>query len=484
METPSGASEIPDVALVAVALRGCIGARDLDRTMVRAFIQIPGVCAFASLGSGGDDALAITPHLKNGDAIAQEMITRLMVRARTWRLEANDHICDLDEDSLRSGFPGNVDDECETGYQLLFLARRLSVGQKYVHEMRCALLVEKDSPFCNKKNFRSDSSLFVIAMMLDEAVRQRRAAFQAFPPALSAFYLRQAHVRRNKEVAIDPPWLRHDKGGDGIDTVTLSLDLRKSTQMMEKAVRPECFAKWLSAMVQVLRFIVHRHLGVFDKFTGDGVLAHFLVRDIQALTGENGRSAVRAAVCCADEMIEAIRTLLHAVQPFIRFDSGLFGAGVGIARDWAHWESDRNSQLIVVGTGVVDACRMSSGAKAGKILLTVNTFHNFMEDGSCSGLKWRQKDFVAKGYPEDHQYRVWALSRVHPLTTECEQWIEQTCKTALMQAFDEDKKGSFGFGGWAAVQRMRSLSAIGNNAILNDSQSQVQCGKDCGQHVI
>lgn len=439
MEMARHSCKVPDVAQVVVALRGCIGARDIDRTLLRELLAISAIRAFASLGNGDADALVFMPNSKNGDAIANKISSRLIDKAATWNLEANVHICDLDEGCISFGDADSEEEKC----QLLFLARRLSLGQKCVHEMRCVLLVEASSQFCDQDNFSTDSSAFVIAMMLDEAVRQRRTAFQAFPHALSAFYLRQAHIRLNKGTAIDPPWLRsHDPGESGIDTVTLSLDLRKSTQMMEKAVRPERFAKWLSAMVQVLRSIVHRHLGVFDKFTGDGVLAHFLVMDIKELPGEKARSAVRSAVCCADEMIEAIRILLQAVQPFIRFDSALFGAGVGIARDWAHWESDRNSQLIVVGTGVVDACRMSSGAKAGKIWLTVNTFHNFIKDVACSGLKWRQRDFVAKGYPEDHQYRVWALSRVHPLTPEREQWINETCKSALAQALGEEFDGN------------------------------------------
>ncbi|KAA0579641.1 adenylate/guanylate cyclase domain-containing protein [Azospirillum sp. B21] len=461
MMTLDGRSyEIPEVAQVAVELRGCIGEKDLDRALVSAFINIPGICAFACLGKDIDDALVIAPHIKDSDAVAEKMIHRLTMKAKTWSLKQNDHIYELDDGIFyHQDADCPQDEEKFEDFRILFIARLLSQGKNYRQEMRCALLVEKDSYFCDQSNFRSDSALFVIAMMLDEAVRRRRAALQAFPPVLSAFYLRQAHTRRNKGIALDPPWLRHDKGGDGIDTITISLDLRKSTQMMEKAVQPEYFAKWLSAMVQVLRSIVHRHLGVFDKFTGDGILAHFLVRDIRALSGEMPRSGVLAAVSCADEMIEATSILLHAVQPFIRFDSGLFGAGVGIARDWAHWENDRDNQLIVVGTGVVDACRMSSGAKAGRILMTVNTFHNFMDDGGCPGLKCRPKNFIAKGYPEDHQYRVWVLSRTHPLSTESSNWIEQTCTNALSLAYNEDGAEAPCSGALAAVRRMRSAVA-------------------------
>lgn len=269
----------------------------------------------------------------------------------------------------------------------------------------------------------------MMAIIIEESIRHGRSVFHGFPQPLSSYYFSQAHIR-DQSKRFFPPWLRKSSNGnvEAVETVTLTLDLRKSTFLMEKTVDPKRFADWLAAMVRVLRTIVHRHQGVFDKFTGDGIIAHFPVEDLRMVGCDN---ACVAAVCCADEMISAIDRLLLGLQPIIRFDSDVFSAGVGIASNRAQWQVDHGRQLIVVGTGVVDACRMSSEAPPRKILMGVNAYHAFKRSGGCPGMRQSLENFSAKGYPDENKLKVWHLERATPFAPHREQWLRDTCDNAL-----------------------------------------------------
>jgi adenylate cyclase len=55
----------------------------------------------------------------------------------------------------------------------------------------------------------------------------------------------------------------------------MAVDLRRSTELMLKSRRPELFAEFILYLAQQLRMIILNNYGIFDKFTGDGVLAFF-----------------------------------------------------------------------------------------------------------------------------------------------------------------------------------------------------------------
>src|ERR1019366_7896908 len=59
------------------------------------------------------------------------------------------------------------------------------------------------------------------------------------------------------------------------NTFVLSADLRRSTTLMLKARNPELFAMFLQDLCDRLYNALLENLGVFDKFTGDGILAFF-----------------------------------------------------------------------------------------------------------------------------------------------------------------------------------------------------------------
>ncbi len=55
----------------------------------------------------------------------------------------------------------------------------------------------------------------------------------------------------------------------------MSIDIRRSTDLMLKAREPRLFADFVTGLCSKLKNLIVNNYGVFDKFTGDGVLAFF-----------------------------------------------------------------------------------------------------------------------------------------------------------------------------------------------------------------
>ncbi|REK27046.1 MAG: adenylate/guanylate cyclase domain-containing protein [Planctomycetota bacterium] len=154
--------------------------------------------------------------------------------------------------------------------------------------------------------------------------------------------------------------LHQFKNEDPVRAYVVSIDIRKSTDLMLKATQPQRFAEFLLQIWDGFRKIICKNLGVFDKFTGDGVLAHFP----EFFSGPDAgyRAISSAAECHAlfDQQYCKNRDLFHTVL----LDTGL---GIGIDLGDVHLV-EVNEELTVVGRPVVYACRFSGGP-AGNTLL-------------------------------------------------------------------------------------------------------------------
>lgn len=139
----------------------------------------------------------------------------------------------------------------------------------------------------------------------------------------------------------------------------MSVDVRRSTSLMLKARRPELFAGFITTLGSVLRKTVLECQGVFDKFTGDGILAYF-PDFYSGLDG--GYYAIQAAERCHKAFSEHYREYRSAFSAIIK------DVGLGIGVDHGEVNLIRiGNELTVVGTPVVYACRMA-GAPAGVTL--------------------------------------------------------------------------------------------------------------------
>jgi class 3 adenylate cyclase len=156
----------------------------------------------------------------------------------------------------------------------------------------------------------------------------------------------------------------------------MSVDIRRSTELMLKARSPEQFAHFITTLCKDLEEIVKAHFGVFDKFTGDGILAFFP----DFFSGEDAAYQVIAA---ADDCHRLFRERYREFRS--SFTAVLTDVGLGIGIDYgpAHLVQMAGG-LTVVGAPVVYACRMA-GAPPGTTLLNQPGYEKVSErfSGHC-----------------------------------------------------------------------------------------------------
>lgn len=299
--------------------------------------------------------------------------------------------------------------------------------------------VDKAAPFSSEEIGFVQEVATSILPMFHEVVRQRMRRFSAFPNEISARYLQDAHACDGAKEKLCAPWER----GTPNRTATLSFDLRKSTVCMEQADSPKAFAEFLSLMTNVLTRITHQHGGVFDKFTGDGCLVHFLEAEqhffneatgngkVNLVTGD--AMIVNAALECAIDMQLASRWLLGKLRPNLRLDSKLYGAGIGIDISDTFWDVDRSSNPVVVGRGVVGACRLGSLAKKNEIYVTNVAYYCLPSEEQR---RFGKASITGKNMHADEKFEAW---RYRPGTNadmlSRQQEIDRTCDEVMKRGY-------------------------------------------------
>jgi class 3 adenylate cyclase len=247
--------------------------------------------------------------------------------------------------------------------------------------------------------FHAHSTVGLIYQVLLHRVRM----FSPFAPSASEAYWDDADARLAADVPrLVPPWAL----ARSISTATLSLDLRKSTFCMENAHPPSRFALWLDQLVQILTRVTHLHGGVFDKFTGDGALVHFLAANE---SDESVARAVDIAFECALSMHRAMRLHVDLLRTFLRFESDILGAAIGLDVAPTYWSLDHRNNPITVGRGVVNACRIGDKTEAGGTRVTNIAYQHLLR--TRGGGHFRKVPFVSKEVPADMKVKVWELPR-------------------------------------------------------------------------
>lgn len=136
----------------------------------------------------------------------------------------------------------------------------------------------------------------------------------------------------------------------------VSIDIRRSTELMLKARSAQAFSAFILGLCDRLKTIVGACHGVFDKFTGDGILAFF--PDFYS-----GPDAAYLALLAADRSHAAFNELYRQSRGV--FNSILKDTGLGIGIDYGQVHLVQMAGgLTVVGAPVVYACRFG-GAPPG-----------------------------------------------------------------------------------------------------------------------
>jgi class 3 adenylate cyclase len=176
------------------------------------------------------------------------------------------------------------------------------------------------------------------------------------------FRVNEAARKRLQE---DEEFEKEFEGKTDHQTVILSIDIRRSTELMLKARHPKYYASFIVGLCEKLREIILENYGIFDKFTGDGILSIF--PDFYS-----GDDAVYWAIRAADECHDCFSE--YYKENRMCFNTILKDTGLGIGIDFGPAYLDNVPDgLTAIGEPVVYACRFSGG-ESGKTLLNQRAF--------------------------------------------------------------------------------------------------------------
>ena len=149
-----------------------------------------------------------------------------------------------------------------------------------------------------------------------------------------------------------------------------SIDIRRSTELMLKARTPSHFATFMTELCSELETAIKDEFGIFDKFTGDGVLAFFADFFSGPDAGYHALTAAQKALAIFADSYRRHRSSFSTVLRDV-------GLAVGIDFGAVHLVQVAGG-LTVVGNPVVYACRLSGGPP-GMILLNQHAYEKISD---------------------------------------------------------------------------------------------------------
>jgi len=161
-------------------------------------------------------------------------------------------------------------------------------------------------------------------------------------------------------------------GNEETAMAVMSIDIRKSQDILLRENSSDGYAVFISRLTEKLKDIVVEHHGVFDKFTGDGILAYFPVF-------YSGADAIQHCIIASKKCHDAF-------AQYYKEDRKLFkaalktGLGIGIDYGMAKLVTINNEQTII-GIPVVYACRVS-GAPPSKTYLNIPAYNEVQQYGN------------------------------------------------------------------------------------------------------
>lgn len=151
----------------------------------------------------------------------------------------------------------------------------------------------------------------------------------------------------------------------GSRSIVVFGDIRKSQDLMTYGSDPDRYSKFILFFISKVRVLLDKHLGVFDKFTGDGFVGYFN----DWLCGEMGRSAGKAFVEFTRELATFCREHFAAWTTELRKLPEV-EIGLAVGADYGKISFlNEDGQLIAWGDALVWAARMSAAAGAREVWL-------------------------------------------------------------------------------------------------------------------
>jgi class 3 adenylate cyclase len=169
-----------------------------------------------------------------------------------------------------------------------------------------------------------------------------------------------------------PDWQERFRTDELLDAVidgaplhmfVMAADIRGSTMLMKEAIAFERFALVMDKFVSSVRRGIRGSGGWFDKFTGDGFLAYWLVQDDAPAAAEE--RFVQTAGDVADTAHRLVELFHHRVLEDFRANSRNLSSGVGLSMGLdagPGYLMKIADELTIVGPPVVGAVRMVTAA--------------------------------------------------------------------------------------------------------------------------
>jgi class 3 adenylate cyclase len=222
-----------------------------------------------------------------------------------------------------------------------------------------------------------------------------------------------------------PDWKRRFRTEELLDTIidtsplqmfVMAADIRESTMLMKEAIRFEDFARVMDKFVSAVRRGIGTPGGWFDRFTGDGFLAYWVVQSEPR--GEYQQRFVEAAGNLAHTAHELIELFHRRVLVDFRRNSRNLSEGVGLSIGLDAGPGflvEIAGDVTLVGPPVVGAVRMVSAASRPQEIVANVLLGEHLHDEQdrvyeALGMRSTRESRPTKEYPKGQE--VYALTFV------------------------------------------------------------------------
>jgi class 3 adenylate cyclase len=169
--------------------------------------------------------------------------------------------------------------------------------------------------------------------------------------------------------------------GQPIEAFVMAADIRESTTLMKESLKLERFAQVMDKFVSSVRQGIRRSGGWFDKFTGDGFLAYWIVED--GPSEEYRQRSVQTTGDIAHTANVLIELFHRRVLEDFRNNSRNLSSGVGLSMGLDAGPAylvEIADELTVVGPPVVGAVRMVTAAAPKEVIANVHLGRRLRDD--------------------------------------------------------------------------------------------------------
>ena len=187
-------------------------------------------------------------------------------------------------------------------------------------------------------------------------------------------------------------------GSTSVEAIVVVGDLRMSTLVLKEAIQPATFARFIVGFTDAVRGLANAYGGWFDKFTGDGFVAFWVLPKERPVDPGKIPEFCRTVLSAADSLLANLRRNSRNFPA---------GAGLSIGIDAGPCELVRVGELVtVVGSPIVGATRMVTGASAHQTILNVYLGSVLEEDPATlrsAGIRLDRTVVRTKEYPDGQE---------------------------------------------------------------------------------